>query len=53
MLEPKYKNHKLQGEFSDCFECHLSNNLLLIYRIDEKLKILSAVDIGTHSELFE
>jgi len=53
MLELKYRNHKLQGEFSDCFECHLNNNLLFIYRIDEKLKILSVIDIGTHSDLFE
>lgn len=53
ILEIKYQNHRLQGKYKDCFECHIKSDLLLIYKIDEENKILLVVDIGTHSELFE
>lgn len=31
-LEPKYKDHQLLGEFKDFRECHIKQNLLLIYQ---------------------
>lgn len=52
-LEPKYRNHKLQGVYKDCFECHIKSDLLLIYKIDRKTSVLLIIDIGSHSELFE
>lgn len=51
-LDPKYDNHPLHGEYAGCFECHLKGNFLLIYSIDEAGKMLTTVNIGTHSELF-
>lgn len=51
-LEAKYKNHKLFGEYENCFECHMQNDILLVYYYIEKELVLYAVDIGTHSELF-
>ena len=36
-----------------CFECHLKDDLLMIYEIDHTENTLTIVDIGTHSELFE
>lgn len=51
-LPPQYQNHKLRGEYVDCFECHIKGDLLLIYHINLDTKILTVVDIGTHSELF-
>lgn len=51
-LEPKYKNHKLNGEYLGYYECHVQNDLLLIYKyVDDEL-ILYALDIGSHSDLF-
>src|SRR3989344_7700025 len=35
-LDPRHRNHKLQGVYRDCFECHIKNDLLLIYKIDTK-----------------
>ena len=52
-LEIKHQNHPLHGEYTDCFECHIKGDLLLLYRLDEKKKILSIIDIGSHSELFD
>ena len=51
-LPKKYKEHKLSGEYEGCFECHIQNDILLIYSIDNKELVLYAINIGTHSELF-
>lgn len=53
LLDPKYGNHPLHGEYTGCFECHLKGNLLFIYSLDEDEQTLTIVDIGSHSDLFE
>ena len=51
-LPLKNFNHRLIGEFKDCFECHIKPDVLLIYKI-EKFKItILLLRIGSHSELF-
>lgn len=52
ILEPKYKDHKLKGEFEGFRECHIKPDLLLIYEKREKLLILKAIALGSHSALF-
>ena len=49
-LEPKYKDHKLRGDYKDFRECHIKPDLLLIYQIDGQFLYL--VRIGSHSDLF-
>lgn len=51
-LPKNYKEHKLSGEYEGCFECHIQNDILMIYTFDNKKLILVGIDIGTHSELF-
>ncbi len=52
-LDPRYKNHKLHGEFKNCFECHITPDLLLIYKKEKTdLKILLLM-LGSHSKLFK
>jgi len=51
-LPSLYKDHKLSGEFSNCRECHIKGDLLLIYKIEKENLILVLVDIGSHSQLF-
>lgn len=48
VLPKKYKNHKLSGEYEGCFECHIQNDILLIYFLDEVKRVLYAVDIGDY-----
>ena len=43
-------NHKLKGEWKDCWECHVEPDLLLIYNKTKTEIIL--IRIGTHSDLF-
>lgn len=51
-LDPKYKDHKLSGEYEGKRECHIEPDFLLIYQINEKEIILYLVRVGGHSELF-
>ena len=53
-LEEKYKNHKLKDDkyYTNCFECHITPNWLLIYKIKDNDLILLLVATGSHSELF-
>ena len=50
LLDPKYKDHKLQGEWKDCRECHIESDWLLIYRLEKDF--VSFERNGTHSDLF-
>ena len=52
ILEPKYKDHPLSGNYSHCRECHVEPDLLLVYRhVEDELR-LYLVRTGTHSDLF-
>lgn len=51
-LSQQFHDHVLQGDFSGQRECHVRGDILLIYRKDEDVLILIALDIGTHHELF-
>jgi len=53
VLDAKYCDHKLQGDYAGYRECHIQTDLLLVYQIREKSLILVLVNIGTHSYLFE
>ncbi|MCX6712069.1 MAG: type II toxin-antitoxin system YafQ family toxin [Candidatus Vogelbacteria bacterium] len=45
-LGEKYKDHQLKGELALYRECHIFNDLLLVYRIEKDELILVLVDIG-------
>lgn len=51
-LDKKYKDHNLTGEYEGYRECHIKDDLLLIYCIQKKELILVLIDIGSHSYLF-
>lgn len=46
------KDHALKGEYSDCRECHIQSDWLLIYSHQKQLKIIELRRIGSHSDLF-
>jgi len=52
ILEPKYKDHALVGNFAGCRECHIKPNLLLVYKITEDILELALIEVGNHAELF-
>ncbi|MFH1194571.1 MAG: type II toxin-antitoxin system YafQ family toxin [bacterium] len=50
-LDKSLLDHPLKGQFSDCGECHIENDLLLIYSLEDD--IVKCIRTGTHSELFK
>ncbi|CAK7192385.1 mRNA interferase toxin YafQ [Commensalibacter sp. Nvir] len=52
-MDPHYRDHALIGEWKGCRECHLLNDLLLIYEIDVEQHSLAFIRLGTHAQLFE
>jgi mRNA interferase YafQ len=51
-LPLKNANHRLAGEFKDCFECHIKPDILLIYKKEETEITILLLRIGSHSNLF-
>lgn len=52
VLDRKYKDHQLKGQLKEFRDCHVKNDLVLIYKLNKDILILTAVDINSHSNLF-
>jgi len=50
ILPPKYKEHRLGGDWKDFYECHIEPDWLMIYDYDDTF--VSFERTGTHSDLF-
>lgn len=51
-IDKKYKPHYLKGNYRDYCECHVLNDLLLIWKEDKLDDTIVLVRTGTHSDLF-
>lgn len=51
-LPQKYKDHELKGEYKGFRECHIKNDWLLIYYINDNELTLYLTRTGTHTDLF-
>ena len=51
-LERKYKNHALKGKLKRIGDCHIKADLVLLYKKEEDILSLTALAIGSHSEMF-
>ena len=51
VLESKYKDHLLSGNYKNKRECHITPDWLLIYEVNEDDLVLYRT--GSHSELFK
>lgn len=49
-LDPKYRNHKLKGNFKGRWECHVEPDWLLVYC---KTAEIIFERTGSHSDLFK
>lgn len=50
VLDRKYKDHALTGNFAGFRNCHVEPDWLLIYRIEDEILYLERT--GTHADLF-
>ena len=51
-MELKHKDHALKGKLKGLRDCHVKPDLVLIYKIDEDVLILTALRISNHSNAF-
>ena len=51
-LPLNYRDHQLNGELSIYREFHLADDLLVQYKRNEELQVITIAKIGTHNELF-
>ena len=51
IFEKKYKDHKLKGNLKAHRECHIKPNLLLLYKKQNDILLITCVDIGNHSKV--
>ncbi|WP_143428762.1 type II toxin-antitoxin system mRNA interferase toxin, RelE/StbE family [Helicobacter sp. 11S02596-1] len=42
----------MSGKYRGCEECHIKPNLLLIYKKQDDILVLTCLEAGSHSELF-
>ena len=53
VLEAKYKDHELSGNYKGTRECHVEPDWLLVYSIQNDLLVLMLYRVASHSELFK
>ncbi len=51
-LPEKYHKHKLSGNYTGLWECHIQPDWLLVWEQDDDKLILLLIDTGSHSDLF-
>lgn len=51
-LDARYKDHALIGRYTNCRECHITPDWLLIYELSDDEVYLYLTRTGTHSNLF-
>lgn len=51
-LPPQYRQHKLSGNYDNCWECHIKADWLLVWEEHEDELVLVMTDTGSHADLF-
>jgi len=51
-LPERYKDQHLHGNLKGYYDCHILNDLVLIYKIEKDRLIILLFAIDTHSNLF-
>lgn len=53
ILDPRYDDRDLSGNYKGIRECHIEPDWLLVYEIRNKVPVLMLIRLGTHPELFK
>jgi mRNA interferase YafQ len=51
-LPAKYKAHKLKGNYTGLWECHIIPDWLLVWDQSDEIRLITLTRTGTHSDLF-
>jgi mRNA interferase YafQ len=52
-LDPKHRDHALKGNRKGYRDCHIKDDWVLIYKIEDNKLILVLSETGTHSDILE
>lgn len=52
-LPEKYRDHALSGNLKDFRDCHVKNDLVLLYKISDDDNTVELHYLDTHSEIFK
>ena len=54
-LPDQYRDHALNNSrnYKNCRECHIEPDWLLVYQVEQEVRILDLIRTGTHSDLFK
>lgn len=52
-LPEKYRDHQLKGELREFRECHIRGDLLLLYRKRQQILTITAINVGSHNQIFD
>jgi len=52
-LPDRCRPHKLSGNYTGYWECHIEPDWLLVYELNDEENLLELVRTGTHSDLFK
>lgn len=50
-LEQRYRDHRLSGNMKELRDCHIRNDVLLIYGIEKQELTLHCMRVGSHAEV--
>ncbi len=51
ILDARFKDHLLIGNWAGYRECHIRGDLILVYKIDNEEKALYLATFGSHAEV--
>ena len=51
-LPPQYRDHALTGNLTGLRDCHIENDWLLLYTIQDDVLVLTLTRTGFHADLF-
>ena len=51
-LPPQYHDHALAGKLTGLRDCHIENDWLLLYTIQDDVLVLTLTRTGSHADLF-
>lgn len=53
VLEARYRDHALSGNFQGFRECHIKPDWLLVYLVENDILTLTLIDTGSHADIFD
>ncbi len=51
-LHVSFRDHSLSGSMSEYREFHLAGDLIVVYKINRSLAVITLTAIGSHSDIF-